>query len=140
MRRSLNPLLECDTLANFFFSSPPPPMHSSQSQFHRGGFKNLTLNEDEGMFGVMNEKPTDICASAGPGWILPEQVDWRRPTVQRSRRAGGRRPDVERRLRRCHRRLSWYLARAEATLPPPPVIAESQTSWDSDRQNLAETP
>ena len=33
-------------------------------------------NEEEQSLEVKNEKPTDMCASAGPVWILPEQVDW----------------------------------------------------------------
>ena len=42
------------------------------------------------------------------------------------------------RLRRC-RRLSWYLAFAEAPSPPPPVIVESRTLRDYIPRNLAET-
>ena len=89
------------------------------------------------------KKPTDIWAGAGPQWILPDQVDWRREFLKRryivfaSLENGFFRPPYLRnaaksadgeavistsgraRNRRRSRRLSWYPALAEATTRPP---------------------
>ena len=80
-------LTQCDGRRGLqtFFPPRSSAMHSTRRGFLEAVLGAASKLWEEGDLDARVKKPTDIWAGAGPQWILPDQVEWHRGFLKRSR-------------------------------------------------------